>query len=217
MKDYFKRNSPIFYIGIATAVVFLFIIFAGSNTPNTQPSLEVVNQEEIVNENNQIMGFKDARVTAVEFIDYNCPACKAVASNLKNLESGNKNKFKIIIKHLPLIGLSGHETSYSAALAAQASAKFGKFQEMHYALLEANSLEKDSILEIAQRIGMNKDEFQKEWDSANVKKAVDLDMETAKKLQVNGTPTIFLNGKRIDNSNLNTLVQAEVNAYYPQN
>lgn len=217
MKDYFKRNSPIFYIGIATAVVFLFIIFAGQNTPNTTPTLEVVNQEEIIAPHSQTLGFKDARVTAVEFIDYNCPACKAVATNLKNLESGNKNKFRIVIRHLPLLGLPGHETSYSAALAAQASAKFNKFSEMHYALLEAQSLDKESILGIAERIGINKEEFQKEWDSEEAKKAVDLDMEAAKKLQINGTPTIYLNGKRIDNSNLNTLILAEINKFYPQN
>jgi len=217
MKDYFKRNSPIFYIGIATAVVFLFIIFAGQNTPNIKPTLEVVDQKEIVNEYNQTLGFKDARVTAVEFLDYNCPACKAVAINLKNIESGSKNKFKIVVRHLPLLGISGHETSYSAALAAQASAKFNKFSEMHYALLEANSLDKESILSIAERIGINKEEFQKEWDNPEVKKAVDLDMEAANKLQINGTPTIFLNGRRIDNSDLNTTIISEINKVYPQN
>ena len=219
MKDYFKRNSPIFYIGIATAVIFLAIIFAGQSVPNQQPTLKVVEEKNLFSEEDKIVGFKEARVTLVEFMDYSCPFCKTINPITKNLISGNNTKLRLVVRHFPLTQLPGHENSYSAALAAEASAKFNKFNEMHNALLEAQNLDRDSIIAIAERIGINKDEFISEWDSESVKAKVERDIKDAENLQVRGTPTFFLNGKQVDlqNRDLNTEVQAEINRVYPQN
>ena len=90
---------------------------------------------------------------------------------------------------------------------------------MHNALLDAEKLDRDSILSIVERLGINKDEFIKEWDSAENKSKVDQDLADASNLQIKGTPAIFLNGKLIDlqNKDLNTEVLAEINRIYPQN
>jgi protein-disulfide isomerase len=219
MKDYFKRNTPIFYIGIATAIVFISIIIAGQVTPNQQPSLTPVEEKDLFTQKDQIIGFKDARVTIVEFMDYSCPFCKTINPVLKNLVSGNKNKLRLIVRNFPLKDNPGHENSYSAALATEAAAKFNKFEDMHNALLEADKLDRDSILAIVERLGINKDEFIKVWDSAETKSKVDQDLADASNLQLKGTPAIFLNGKLIDlqNKDLNTEVLAEINRVYPQN
>ena len=100
MKDYFKRNTPIFYIGIATAIVFISIIIAGQSTPNVQPSLTPVEEKDLFTEKDQIIGFKDARVTIVEFMDYTCPYCKTINPTLKNLIAGNKNKLRTFSSRL---------------------------------------------------------------------------------------------------------------------
>jgi protein-disulfide isomerase len=219
MKDYFKRNTPIFYIGIATAIVFISIIIAGQSTPNVQPSLTPVEEKDLFTEKDQIIGFKDARVTIVEFMDYTCPYCKTINPTLKNLIAGNKNKLRIIVRNFPLKDNPGHENSYPAALAVQAAAKFNKFEDLHNALLETDKLDRDSILSIVERIGINKEEFIKEWDSQEVKNKVDQDLSDASRLQLRGTPSIFLNGKIVDlqNQDLNTVVLAEINRIYPQN
>jgi protein-disulfide isomerase len=218
MKDFFKRNSPIFYIGIFVAVIFIFIIILGQNTPNVTPNLQAIEEKELVYESNPVLGFKEARVTIVEFLDYNCPSCKAVSPALKNLIEGNKNKLRVVLKHYPLVSISGHETSYLAAQAVQAANKFGKASEMHYALIEANEITKEFILNTAEKSGINKDEFIKALESEEVKAEVDKDLEATKKFQVRGTPTLFINGKQIDlqRQDLNTLVLAEINKMYPQ-
>jgi hypothetical protein len=218
MNEFFKRNSPIFYIGIFVAVIFVFIIILGQSTPTVSPNLQPVDEKELVAESNPVLGFKDARVTIVEFLDYNCPSCKAFSPTLKNLLDGNKNKLRVVLKHYPLVGLSGHESSYLAAQAVQAANKFGKAEEMHYSLLTASELNKDYILSIAEKSGINKEEFSKALDSEEVKNEVDKDIEATKKFQIRGTPTIFINGKQIDlqKNDLSTLILAEINKMYPQ-
>jgi len=218
MNEFFKRNSPIFYIGIFVAVIFIFIIILGQNTPSVSPNLQPVDEKDLVVESNPVLGFKDARVTIVEFLDYNCPSCKAFSPTLKNLLEGNKNKLRVVLKHYPLVGLSGHESSYLAAQAVQTANKYGKAEDMHYALLEATEINKDYILTLAEKFGLNKDEFSSVLESEEIKAEVDKDIEATKKFQIRGTPTIFINGRQIDlqKNDLNTLILAEINKMYPQ-
>lgn len=218
MNEFFKRNSPIFYIGIFVAVIFIFIIILGQNTPNVSPTIQAVDDKELIIDSNPILGFKESRVTIVEYLDYNCPSCKAFSPALKNLLDGNKNKLRVILRHYPLLGLSGHESSYLAAQAVQAANKFGKAEDMHYSLIEAGEINREVILSIAERLEINKDEFSNMLDSDQIKAEVDKDLESASKLQLRGTPTIFLNGKQIDlqKQDLNTLILAEINKMYPQ-
>jgi protein-disulfide isomerase len=218
MNEFFKRNSPIFYIGIFVAVVFIFIIILGQSTPTVSPNLQPVDEKELVAESNPVLGFKDSRVTIVEFLDYNCPSCKAFAPTLKNLLDGNKNKLRVVLKHYPLVGLTGHESSYLAAQGVQAANKFGKAEDMHYALIDATNINREYIISVAERSGINKEDFTKALDSEEVKAEVDKDIEATKKFQIRGTPTIFINGKQIDlqKNDLNTLILAEINKMYPQ-
>lgn len=219
LKSFFSRNSPVFYIGIATAVIFIFIIIAGQSNPNVTPTLNPVNQEELFSETNFILGDANARVTLVEYLDYNCPFCKSIAPALKTLENNNKGKLRVIVKHLPLTQLDGHEFSMLAAQAAQAAGKMGKFEEMHNSLIEMNPINRESIIARAESIGLNKDEFTSLMDSDEIKNQVNKDIEMAQKLNVRGTPTLFLNGIRMDlqKKDLNTEVLIEINKAYPSN
>jgi protein-disulfide isomerase len=218
MKEFFKRNSPIFYVGIFVAVVFIFIIVLGQNTPNVNPNLQPVDDKELVSENNTVLGFKDSRVTIVEFLDYNCPSCKAFSPVLQNLLEGNKNKLRVVLKHYPLVNLSGHESSFLAAQAVQAANKFDKAEQMHYALIQASDINRDFILTTAENSGINKEEFIAQLDSDEIKQEVEADLAATEKFQIRGTPTIFINGKQIDlqKQDLNTLILAEINKMYPQ-
>lgn len=217
-KDFFKRNSPIFYIGIVVAVIFVFIIILGQKAPTTSPNLQPVNEKDLISDSNNILGFKDSRVTIVEFLDYNCPYCKQITPSIKNLLDGNKNKVRVVIKHLPLVGLKEHETSYLAASAVQTAKRFNKGEEMHYALIEASEINKDYIMTLVDKFGINKDEYTKLLESDEIKKEVDADIQTATNLGIQSTPTIFINGRKIDlqKQDLSTTTIAEINRLYPQ-
>lgn len=218
LKSFFSRNSPVFYIGIATAVIFIFIIIAGSSNQNVTPTLNPISQEDLNTENNYILGDPNSRVTIVEFLDYNCPYCKSISPTIKNLVENNSGKVRVFIKHFPLTGNPGHEFSMLAAQAAQASGKMGKFAEMHNSLMEMQEINRETIIERAVSIGLNKDEFISLMDSDEIKSQVEKDIETGKKLQISGTPTIYLNGQRADlKKDLNVSVLVEVNKAYPSN
>lgn len=219
LKSFFSRNSPLFYIGIATAVIFTFIIIAGNSNQNEAPSLNPINQENLNTDHNFILGDSNARVTIVEFLDYNCPFCKSISPTIKNLVNNNPGKVRVYIKHLPLTGNQGHEFSKLAAQAVQAAGKMGKFLEMHDSLIDMQDINREKIIERAESLGINKEEFVSIMDSQEIVNQVEKDVETAKNLQISGTPTIFLNGIRVDlrKSDLNTLVLVEVNKAYPTN
>lgn len=219
LKSFFNRNSPVFYIGIATAVIFIFIIIAGGSNENVTPTLKPISQEDLSTEQNYVLGDPNARVTIVEFLDYNCPFCKSISPVIKNLVSNNSGKVRVFIKHFPLTGNQGHEFSKLAAQAAQAAGKMGKFTEMHEGLMEMQDINRESIIERAVLIGLNQEEFISLMDSEEIKNQVEKDLETAKKLQITGTPSIFLNGLRVDlsKSDLNTSTLIEVNKAYPSN
>jgi len=217
MKEYFKRNSPIFYIGILTAVLFLAIIFAGQGTPNVKPSLEKVSDEELYTNLNPIIGEKTARVTIVEFLDYNCPACAAVNPIIKATIQNNPGKIRLIVRHLPL-NIPGHESSKDAAIAATAAIKFNKFEVFHNELFNINKKDRETFISMAEKFGINKEEYISQLDSEEVKKIVENDVSTASKLNLRGTPSLFINGRPFDNSqDLNTVILAEMNKIYPQN
>lgn len=218
MNDFFKRNSPIFYVGVVIAVIFIFIVVLGQSTPNVSPNLQPVDDKELISESNPVLGFKESRVTIVEFLDYNCPSCKAFSPVLKNLLEGNQNKLRVVLKHYPLVSIPGHESSYLAAQAVQTANRFGKAEDMHYALLEANEINRELIVSLAEKFEINRQEFEVLLDSSEIKNEVESDLEATKRFQIRGTPTIFLNGKQIDlqKQDLNTLILAEINKMYPQ-
>lgn len=217
MKDYFKRNTPIFYIAIFTTILFLAIIFAGSSNSNVTPTLEKVSDEDLYTNQNPVIGDATARVTIVEFSDYNCPACINVNPILKSTIENNPGKIKLIIRHLPL-PITGHETSKEAAMAATASNKFGKFKEMHNELYLMQDKKRENFISTAEKLGMNKEEFTKVLDSEETKQIVEDDMKAAEKLNIRSTPNIFINGKPFDTSkDLVTTILSEMNKVYPQN
>ncbi len=216
IKDYFKRNSPIFYIGIITAVVFVFIIIAGQSVPSPTIPMEVLSDTALYGPENPIIGSSDAKVTIVEFSDYNCPACAQIAPALKQLVSQNEDKVKLVVRHLPL-PIPGHETSRDASLASTASNVFGKFNDYHNKVFSLPKKDRESLIELATSLGINKEEFIKAMDSEEVKNIVDGDILASENLRLQSTPSIFINGKRVTDLNkLGQLIEEEVSKHYTE-
>ena len=111
------------------------------------------NQAELYRDpDSPVGGNPNGDVVIVEFNDYQCPYCKRAYQAVKSV-AGADGKVKIIYKDLPILG----EASKIAALAALASAKQGKHQPMHDALMEfTGKLDRDKILEIAVGVGIDR-------------------------------------------------------------
>ena len=150
------------------------------------------NQAELYRDpDSPVGGNPNGDVVIVEFNDYQCPYCKRAYQAVKSA-AGADGKVKIIYKDIPILG----EASKIAALAALASAKQGKHQALHNALMEfTGKLDRDKILELAVGVGIDRAQLEKDMEDPKVKAIIDRNMALASALGVRGTPA-FVIGKQ---------------------
>jgi len=102
---------------------------------------------------------------------------------------------KIVFKHYPL---AFHNQALPAALASMAAGEQGKFWGYHDELfLHQNSLSSDKYLEIALNMGLDLKMFSLDMMRPSIRKKVEQDISDAKKAGVTGTPTLFVNGRKV--------------------
>jgi protein-disulfide isomerase len=102
---------------------------------------------------------------------------------------------KIVFKHYPL---TFHEQAMPAALASMAAAEQGKFWEYHDQLfINQNSLGSAKYVEIAQNLGLDIKKFSLDMMRPSLRQKIEEDIAEAKRVGVTGTPTIFVNGRKL--------------------
>lgn len=135
-------------------------------------------------------GPQDAPVKVVEFFDYGCPSCKMFAPLLKEAVGAFENEAVVFYKQFPL---PNHTHSRSAAQAALAAAKQGKFNEMHDLLFsKAPMHQKENVFEYAKSLGLDMTKFEADYTAAEPQ--VQADVDEGNRAGVQGTPTTFING-----------------------
>ena len=96
-----------------------------------------------------------------------------------------------------------HGYARKAAAAALAAYKMGKFWEFHKALYENyRQLSDEKVLEIATGLGLDPDNFKQEMTSEKIRNKIDQDIIEAEKAGATGTPTVFVNGRRLRDRSL---------------
>jgi protein-disulfide isomerase len=139
-----------------------------------------------------VAGNPNGDVTVVEFFDYNCGFCRRALPDVVKLID-NDDKVRVVFKELPIFG----EESESAAKAALAAAKQGKYFEMHQKLFtEPGKADKDKALKIAQELGLDVPQLEKDMEDPSIQQALDEAKQLAQKLGLQGTP-LYLIGDRM--------------------
>lgn len=140
-------------------------------------------------------GEAQALITIVLFTDYQCPYCDRVAVTLKELAEQYPGELRLYVRHHPL---PFHDNARLAAQAAIAAEKQGKLWAMHDVLFaQSDSLERDSLLQYAEAIGLDQERFAADLDARETEERIEQDLELAEKLGVRGTPNIFINGRLV--------------------
>ncbi|MDP3277630.1 MAG: thioredoxin domain-containing protein [Deltaproteobacteria bacterium] len=135
-----------------------------------------------------------APVTLVEFSDYECPHCAAVAPVLRDIEREFGERLRVIHMHFPL---TGHTHAMGASRAAVAAGRQGKFWEFHDLLFANQSaLERNNLEQYAQRLQLDMTRFRADVESSESEARVASDRREGERLQIDGTPTMFINGRR---------------------
>src|SRR5437763_16521407 len=151
-------------------------------------------------DNPHFRGGANAKVTLDEYGDYQCPPCGALYPELRTLEKDYGDQVRFVFHQFPL---SIHKHAELAAHAAEAASLQGHFWEMHDMLYQNQlswSVAEDArpvFIQYARMLGLDVDRFTRDLDSPEVKAHVDTDIERGKSLGVQGTPTVFINGRQL--------------------
>jgi protein-disulfide isomerase len=137
-------------------------------------------------------GPHDARVTITEFSDFQCPYCRESHEILKQIVSEYEPDVRLVFKHFPL---SNKGLSYSSSIASSCADQQDGFWEYHDALFESKVLSPIFLRQIAMKLGLDVDEFEKCTAAEATRDLVSQDLAEGKKLGINGTPTFIVNGK----------------------
>jgi len=107
---------------------------------------------------------------------------------------------KLVTKHFPL---PSHSWARPAAQAALAAARQGKYWEYHEEIFKNfRNLSNEKLVEIAKKLGLDMDRFNKDRNDPAIQKLIDGDLNDGRQAGVRGTPTIFVNGIRLQNRSL---------------
>ncbi|MBX3248889.1 MAG: thioredoxin domain-containing protein [Myxococcales bacterium] len=151
-----------------------------------------------------------ASVTLVVFSDFECPYCRLAHPLLMQLLREHEGRARLAFKHFPL---SMHERAVPAALAAAAAQNQGKFWEMHDILFEHQDALTDADLErYAREIGLDLARFRADVTAEAARERVERDRAEGRELGVQGTPSIFINGRRFEEpfENLSVFLREEL-------
>ena len=139
------------------------------------------------------LGPDDAKVTVVEFSDFQCPYCSRVYPTLLRLRQEYGDDVRIVFKHMPL---AIHSKAPAAHAAAEAAKLQGQFWPMHDKIFAGQRVLSDAqYVAWAKEIGLDVEQFKQDAASKAVKDRVAADLAEAEKLGVTGTPAFFINGR----------------------
>jgi predicted DsbA family dithiol-disulfide isomerase len=139
-----------------------------------------------------VRGATNPVVTIVEFSDFECPFCKQVQSALKQIVESYGRDVRLVFKHLPL---EGHQNSLPAARAAYCAAEQDRFWQFHDAIFAAGNLSPPVFEQVASGLGLGLQKFQACIASERSRAAVVKDIEAARLLRIESTPSFVVNGK----------------------
>ncbi|MGI6524994.1 MAG: DsbA family protein [Bdellovibrionota bacterium] len=139
-----------------------------------------------------VKGPEDAKITIVEFSDFQCPYCSRGKNNMETVMKMYPNDVKLVFKQLPL---GFHPQATPAAKASLAAGKQGKFWEMHDKLFDnQGKLSPEFYEEVAKELKLDIEKFKTDMESEEIAQQIKDETAEAAKYGISGTPGFFVNG-----------------------
>lgn len=148
------------------------------------------------------IGPKDAKVQIVEFFDYNCGFCKRSTDWVEDTLAEYPDDVRFVFKELPV--LTGPEgTSYTAARAALAADRQGKYREMHFAMMEERALSGERILAVAAEQGLDVDQLKKDMNDPKILRQIEDTKSLSRNIPaLTGTPFFVINNEYVSGASM---------------
>jgi len=199
MKDFVLRNKVFIGVILATFILLFGGVFLFSRNDPSGDSKKIADTILVPKDSYKFTN-ASTPLTLVEFGDYQCPACGAYHPLVQKLLEDFSGKLNFVFRHFPL---SQHANAPISSYAVEASGLQGKFWEMHDKIYEtqgawSGSADARSIfVGYAKDLGLNVEKFKIDIDSKAVKDKISRDMADGNLINIDSTPTFFLNGEKI--------------------
>lgn len=154
------------------------------------------------------VGGNAKNVEVIEYADFQCPACSLFHPVTKQLQEKYKNDIKWTFRHFPLEQL--HQNARAAHRAAEAAGLQGKFFEMHDQLFSQQSAwesipdPRGVFKNYAEQLGLDVAKYDADYASEAVNSTINADKNEGTQKGVEGTPTFFINGKKMNNQDIDS-------------
>ena len=166
-----------------------------------------------------VIGDKDAVITIVEFADFECPACKMLMDSMHKILKEYDGKVKLYFMNYPLdISINKymthdlHKYSGLAAIAGVYAQKQGEFWSFQDELFEdQENINREFLNEVAERRSWNLEEFKSCLDDSLLINRVKSDIEAGELINMQGTPSLYINGRPIEYWNKPEFIKAVIN------
>ena len=158
------------------------------------------NIAKVTDESLKTKGPRDAKIQIVEFSDFECPACRQAADYVRQLMTAYPGKIHFTFKHFPL---KSHRWSPIAHAAVECAARLDSFWEYHDMLYAyqpewvASQNPTETFFRFAKDLGFNLDNFSACLEEQSVKDLIRKERLEGESLQLQATPTFFVNGERL--------------------
>lgn len=195
------RRESVILGSIITVTLLLLVGFAFlfSKPQDEQQDTKVTDTALLLGAKNHMIGSESAKVTIVEFADFQCPACGSAYPIVKQITAEYGDRVQFVYRHFPL---PGHRHALDAARAAEAAGKQDKFFEMSDLLFvnqsdwsEGNNA-KTLFEEYAESLGLDMEKFRSDRDAEETTSYIQKDQTDGIALGVNSTPTFYVNGEK---------------------
>jgi protein-disulfide isomerase len=211
-----RKSSGLPTIALIAAVVVVALIVVAAlvvldrNAGSSQPQAGMAPLE-------RSYGAADAPVVVVEYADFQCPYCRQFAMGAEQQlrkDYADKGKVRFVFRHFPFIG----EESLWAAEASECANAQGRFWDYHDKLFaeqggeNQGAFSRDNLKRFASELGLDTAQFNACLDSGQYKSQVQDEFNEARRLRIDSTPTILVDGHVVQNGGSYPVLQAAVEA-----
>lgn len=149
-------------------------------------------------------------VNIVEFADYLCPHCRLMADELDSFAKRFPDEVSVTFRHYPLdqacnpaITRPFHQGSCLLAYASYCALKENRFWNLHHYIFDhqdtlIKGVTKDDVLNLSAAVGLSRTMMSACMDEKETKQAIEMDVQEANELGINATPTVYIDGRKMD-------------------
>lgn len=198
-------------IALVTAFAVGVAVLLGAGRAGEGPGGGTADAPVVREDSHRLATAPDGRVTLVEFLDFECESCAAAYPFIEELRQQYEGRVTFVARYFPL---PGHANAENAAVAVEAAAQQGRLEDMYHQMFETQAewgerqdSQADVFRRFAEELGLNMAAYDAAVADPATLERVRQDREDGIALGVEGTPTFFLNGEKLDVSSADEFIE----------